>query len=862
MRFGRKRTTGTAAARAAAAAGRAAAAGAFLISSAAPALQAYASPFSGWATDSTPLPSEILIACILTGAVLFAITAAYLFLRGARRARRAGESAAQETAALRQQLAIAQSIMTAEPQALIVWEKDETPQLVTYSLDPAMGVPSKPRNLLRFASWLEREAAIDLEQHFHRLRERGEAFGLVLKTLSGAPVEAEGRASGSCHYLKFRDPGGRRLELANLINQQRSLGEDLAAKKALFDAMPIPVWFRNADGKLQWVNRAYITAVALPRQEDVLNHQIELLESRQRKSIDAALASGEIFRMRLQTIVAGGRRTFDAIAVPLGGASAGAAIDVAPLESARGELGRQMAAHARTLDRMATAVAIFGPDQRLSYYNRAYPDFWRMETVWLDSKPALGEILDRLRQSRQLPEQADYRGWRAAQLKAYENRETGEDWWHLPDGRTVHVVADQRPDGGLTFLYDDVTEKLAMESRYNALINVQRETLDNLGEGVAVFASNGRLQLYNPAFAAIWRLEPQFLGELPHADDVIRQCRLLHDEDGPWEAVKQALTGVYDKRQTFGGQLNRSDGSVIAYAGLPLPDGGTLLTYIDITDSKRVELALMERNEALEAADRLKNSFLSHVSYELRTPLTNIIGFAELLAGPHFGALNARQREYLGDIRASSITLLAIINDILDMASIDAGAIELKLAPVAVRDLMHAAELGVRERLQRSGLKLDIAAAPDTGKIVADEKRLIQVLYNLLSNAIGFSTEGATITLTCRREEDRIAFTVQDTGCGIPEEYQDAVFDRFETRPQGSRHRGAGLGLSLVKSLVELHGGEVKLRSAPGIGTTVTVLLPEQGSRRIVDGRSGMGVEAAAPGHGIAQRDNNSAIVQ
>jgi signal transduction histidine kinase len=258
-----------------------------------------------------------------------------------------------------------------------------------------------------------------------------------------------------------------------------------------------------------------------------------------------------------------------------------------------------------------------------------------------------------------------------------------------------------------------------------------------------------------------------------------------------------------------------------------LPDGGTVLTYIDISDSKRVELALIERNEALEAADKLKNSFLSHVSYELRTPLTDIIGFAEMLMLPSIGPLNSKQSEYLGDIRTSSTKLLAIINDIIDLATIDAGGLELKIAPVSVSEVVEAAELGVRDRLTKARISLDIQVAPDLEMVMADRQRMTQILFHLLSNAIGFSPENSVITLSCRREDSLVSFAVQDSGVGIPEEYQASVFGRFESRSHGSKHRGAGLGLAMVKSLVELHGGQIKLRSAPGVGTTVTVLIPQ-----------------------------------
>jgi len=777
----------------------------------------------------------VTLAAVGTGLVA-AVVGLAIALRHCWRAQDANEA---ERARLNSELSAAQALLNSERQAVLLWSHDaEQPRLMTYALDPELGVPLEMRRLSRFAAWLDRESALALEQNLQYLRARGEAFNLVLTTAAGTNLEADGRPSGPYLVLRFRalcDHGEERARLAARLNEAEN---DLSAFRSLLHALPIPAWLRDSDDRLTWVNLAYVSAVDEASAEEVVEGQVDLLESRQRQRIDKTLESGKTFRERLQTIVGGERRSYDTVALPVGEASGGVAIDVAPLESARGELDRQMAAHARTLNRVATGVAIFGTDRRLNFYNEAFASLWQLPPNWLDQRPTYGEILDKLRADRLLPEQIDYRDWRARQMAAFDSAGADalqEDWWHLPDGRAIHVAADQRPDGGVTFLYDDVTEKLSLESRYNALIRVQRETLDHLREGVAVFGSDGRLRLFNPTFSEIWGLDETFLGGAPHVDEVISGCSDCIEDPKPWERTRDAVVDVQDARDAFDGQMTLENGRVLAYAGVPLPDGATMMTYVDITDSKRVERALIERNEALEASDRLKNTFISHVSYELRTPLTNIIGFSELLGQPHVGDLNPRQREYLSDIRSSSQALLAIINDILDLATIDAGALELKKRESDVREVIRAAELGVRERLSAENIDLEIEVAPDVDKLVADDKRVTQILYNLLSNAIGFSEAGRAITLSARRQDGMIAFSVQDTGCGIPEDYQDSVFQRFETRPQGSQHRGAGLGLSLVKSLVELHNGQIDLRSAEGAGTTVTVLLPEDGQAKHPD---------------------------
>jgi signal transduction histidine kinase len=542
-----------------------------------------------------------------------------------------------------------------------------------------------------------------------------------------------------------------------------------------------------------------------------------------------ALSKGESFAKRLHLITNGERKAHDVIVLPVENSVAAVAIDVAALETAQGELNRQITAYDRTLDRVTTAVAIFNRERRLTFFNEAYRKLWQLDAAWLDTHPADSEILDRLHELSRLPSMADYRQWKASVLACYTSGTVYDDWWQLPDGRMLHVMAEQRHDGGVTYLYDDATERLALESSYNALISVQRETLDSLKEGVAVFAPDGRLKLFNSAFAAIWRLSREMLSTNPHIDEIIAQARVLHDDERAWLRLSRAVTAVSDEREPGEGQMVRPDSSVIDFAVAPLPDGATLVTFADVTASKQYERALVERNEALIAADRLKSQFISHVSYELRTPLTNIIGFGELLASPRTGALTDKQREYLADISASSTTLLSIIDDILDLATIDAGALELKLAPVNVNSIIDDAILGVRERAMRARLTLDIATSEDEIAFIADEARVRQVLYNLLSNAIGFSKSGGTVRLSVWREDGMVAFAVEDEGVGIPKDQLPRVFERFESRSQGSKHRGAGLGMSIVKSLVEAHGGDMALVSEPGRGTRVTARFPENG---------------------------------
>ena len=744
-----------------------------------------------------------------------------------RRAMSTIENARSEAARLRQSLLLAEAIIKTEPQVVVCWEAGQDLRVVTHTLTSVAGVPPEHRALLRFGGWLEAASADALRGVLDPLFKSGQPFSLLLKTTAGAFLEADGRAAGTHAVLRLRDVATYKSDLVRMLDEKGRLTTELTAGRALLDAIPMPVWLQARDGGIQWANAAYLAAVEVTTLPEVQERQIELLEQSQRKMVAAALAKGTRFARRLPLIINSERRAHDVIVTSTEQSICSIAVDVAALEKAEGEIDRQSSTYDRTLDRIRTGAAVFDRDKRLTFYNEAFRKLWRLDQEWLDSNPSTAEILDRLHSTSRLPAMPDYRGWRAGVLDCQTTGQGYDDWWQLPDGRQLHVVAEQRHDGGVTYLFDDATERLSLEGRYNALIDVQRETLDSLKEGVAVFSADGRLALSNTAFGAIWRLSRDRLEQGPHIGELVAGAQSLYGDAKVWDRLVRNLTSVTDEREPLTGQMVRLDQSVIDFATTPLPDGATLVTFADVSASKRYERALEERNEALVAADRLKSQFISHVSYELRTPLQNIIGFSDLLASPISGELLPKQREYLGDIQSSSTTLLSIIDDILDLATIDAGSLDLKVSPVKVDDVIDGAILGVRERAMRQRLTIDIATAEDGLEFFADEERVRQVLYNLLSNAVGFSNVGGLVRLSVWREQGMVAFAVEDDGIGIPKEQQSRVFERFESRSQSGKHRGAGLGLSIVKSLVELHRGDMRLESEPGAGTRVTVRFPE-----------------------------------
>ncbi|NNM71208.1 PAS domain-containing sensor histidine kinase [Enterovirga sp. DB1703] len=764
---------------------------------------------------------------ILTGLVIFSTTLAILHIRERRIWTERERDLTAELDHLRDAAERAELLMGSDRQAVVLWSGRDGG--VAVEGDFASFVqPASPGRLLAFGSWLLPPDAGQIEAAVERLRDRGEGFRLVARSAEGRFIEAEGRAVGGRALLRLREVTGYRADLLRTEEEQAEMRRRLDTLRALLDSIDQPVWLRGPDGQLTFANRAYCAAVEAADAEDACRRSLELMERGDRAEAARRREAGEVFRARVAAIVAGARRVLDITEAPLPAGAGGIAQDVSELEALRADLQRLMKAHTRTLDQFPTAVAMFDSAQRLVFHNAAYRQLWHLDDAFLGSRPTDGEILDRLRSLRLLPEQADYRAWKAGMLDAYRSLEPRETWWYLPDRRTLRVVANPNPQGGLTYLFDDVSDRMHLESRYNSLIKVQSETLNTLSEGVALFGADGRLRLFNTAFAKQWRLEAAALAGEPHVSKIVELCAALSPQDGSWADLTAAVSGFSDTRLRVETRMERPDGSVLECAAEPLPDGSTLLTFVDVTASVNVERALTERNEALELASRLRNEFVHHVSYELRSPLTNIIGFTELLGAETIGELNERQREYAAHIMQSSAALLAIINDILDLASIDADTIELARERIDIRATIEAAARGINDRLVEDRLNLVVDVPADIGSFTGDAKRVRQILFNLLSNAAGFSSPGQTITVRARREGGDIVLSVTDHGRGIPEEVRERVFDRFESHTAGSGHRGVGLGLSIVRSFVELHGGRVELQSSPGAGTVVTCYFPAE----------------------------------
>ncbi len=614
------------------------------------------------------------------------------------------------------------------------------------------------------------------------------------------------------------------------------LAEQAAGLREMIDAIPLPVWRRDPGGTIVECSRAYAAALCTTR-------DAVLAEGRELAPV--APSDAVVRRERAHVVIKGVRRLIDISEVAdTANGTIGFIVDRSEVEAAQADLRRHTNAHREVLESIHAGVAIYGADRRLQFFNGAFAALWGFAGDWLDAEPTYDEVLEWLRERRQVPEPADFRAFKRERLELFTSLiEPRQELMHLPDGRTMRQSISPHPLGGLTFVYEDVTDHLALECSYNTLAQVQRATLDHLSEGIAVYGADGRLKLHNPAYRTIWGLSGEDVAGEPHIAQIAEKIRALIDDGGDWAARRRSLIDRIIGQTPTSGLLHRRDGSVLQTATVPLPDGEVLVTCLDVSDTARVEQALRDKNEALETAGRLKSEFIANVSYELRTPLNAIIGFTEILTNQYFGPLNARQLDYGRDILASSQQLLALINDILDLATIEAGYLVLQPTRVEIGKMLQAVLALTAERARSQGLTLGLNCPPGIGTIDADETRLKQALFNLISNAIKFTPPGGVVSIEAERAGGDLLLSVADSGIGIAPADHARIFEKFE---RGARQSGAGLGLALVKNLIELHRGAVVIDSAPERGTRIICRLP---ARR----RARTGSDPSGPAHRFEQ---------
>ena len=659
-------------------------------------------------------------------------------------------------------------------------------------------------------------------------------------------ANALARGAALLWFVDVTETEQQRAELEQRLERRSAA---LQALSGLIELAPFPIWHRGPDLTLAMVNSAYVAAVEAEDAATVVRDGIELVE--EADGFSPLLASAgvrdrqEPASRTVPITMAGERRMMHVAEVPLaGGGVAGYAIDVEDQEQARAELARFVRAQHDMLDRLSAGVAQFGRDRSLSFFNQPFARLFSLSADFLADRPEFDRVIDAMRVEGKLPEVRDFPEWKEEHRAWFTSGlAADEEEWLIPGGKHLRVVAQPLPDGGLLIIFEDRTEQIQLASARDTLLRVRSATFDNLFEAIGVFASDGRLNLWNNRFKELWGFEEEQLAVHPRVDALTPHLAARFKRPSHAGIVRELVRSATQERKQRSGRVSLIDGREFEFAAVPLPDGNALFTMLDVTDSRKVEAALRERTEALEEADRLKTAFVSNMSYELRTPLTSIGGFAEMLAGGYAGELAPTAADYVSAILESVARLSALIDNVLDLTQSDMGSLLLAEDELDLAELCQETTENARELATKRGIDLAVEIDPSVGSIIGDRRRLGQALLNLLRNSLLYTDSGGRVLLHAEGDRSQARIIVSDNGRGIDPADQSRVFDRFHRTAEGrlAEEPAVGLGLPLAKQFVEAHGGTVNLESRLGEGTTVTITFP-----RTADQRAGYSTQRAA----------------
>jgi signal transduction histidine kinase len=630
------------------------------------------------------------------------------------------------------------------------------------------------------------------------------------------------------------------FDLSDIVREQERLEDEAKIARDAFSALaglietaPIPMWHRSADLKLSFVNKSYVDAVSAETSEQVISDKIELIEPVNGETAMQFAASardaGQPVERMVSSTLAGERRQMRVFDIPLGEAGvAGLALDVQELMDARADFLRLAESQRDLLDKMSAGVAQFAPGKTLEFANLPFQRTFSFRDEWLSAQPEFARVFDRMRENGKVPEVRDFPLWRAERENWFLSAAPVEENWLLPDGTHLRLLAQPTPDGGLILIFEDRTEEAQLASARDTLLRVRTATFDNLFEAIAVFASDGKLSIWNRRFGEIWNVEEEVLAKHPRFDELLGGVAGHLKKASHVSVLRELLQITINSREPRSTEMQFADDRVFQLSTVPLPDGNALLAMIDVTDSAKVEKALRERAGALAEADSIKGRFLANMSYEFRTPLTSIAGFAELLKQGIAGELSDQAMEYVDAITKSADRLSQQINTVLDFSQSEAGALPIAHDALDVGGLLRRTAQAKETVAKERGVSITLDVQDDLGELIGDEKRLSQALTQLLDNAIAYGHENGSVLLHGSGDAEQVMLVVSDDGPGMDARTLAALEDSLGSA-QPSSIAPQGLGLPLARQLVESHGGQLILESRIGEGTAVIMKLPRSG---------------------------------
>ena len=684
------------------------------------------------------------------------------------------------------------------------------------------------------------EAQIDtLTRNVRRTQKTAKPFRMAINVspdsgkslaLQGSLADPTVSPGGSALVWVF-DFSDSQAELTQLREEAARAREDFGALVGLIEAAPMPMWFRGADMQLRLVNQAYVAAVGAESADQVVADQVELVETVNGRTAAEVAQQAADRRQPIERILSAtierARRTIRVTDLPLMGEGiAGYAVDIEEMEEQAREFRAFREAQRSMLDQLSIGVAQFDAGHRMTFANQPFHRVFSLPPGVVNERTSFGQMLLIARENGRIPEVRDFPAWRNELTEWFQRDEPHEEAWPLSDSTHLRIVAQPLPDGGLVMIAEDRTEQLALSATRDTLLRTRTATFDNLFEALAVFAPDGHLELWNRGFPGAWGIDPEVLDGHPQAEDLLQAISRNLSDPASVSQLNQVIRAATLDRKKSNGRIELADGRTLDFTGVPLPDGNGMLTVLDVTASQQAEVALRERNRALEEADAVMTRFLANMSYEFRTPLTSIGGFAELLTSGIAGELSPQATEYAQAISLSVGKLTEQVENVLDLSQSEAGLMPLRKSTFTLLPFLTKIVRKEEQRIHDGELTLDLKGDAEKS-VTADPHQLRRAISQLLDNAINGTPPGGRIAIDIGRKRDETRIVISDNGRGMSQHELARALEGIRMSSDGKGiERRHGLGIPLARQLVEAHGGTLEIRSRKNSGTTATITLP------------------------------------
>lgn len=611
--------------------------------------------------------------------------------------------------------------------------------------------------------------------------------------------------------------------MEQLYEENRGLEEEYNFIKGVLDALPFPLWVRDDNLALNFCNKAYVKAVGSLDISDVLSKSLELAQGdalRKARSIAAAARSaGRIMREKEHIVIDGCRHFSEISEIPLlitGVKDKRLTVGMVQIldreEELENRLKSYIGAHNGVLENLTTAIVIFDSNTRLSFYNSPFLKLWGLDADWLDASPTYSSFLEALREKRALPEVRDFPAFKREELELFKNLlRPGEDLMHLPQGKTLRRFMLPHPLGGILISYEDITDRIAMERSFNTLIEVQRATIDNIHEAVALFDTEGKLKLYNSSYADLWGFSGDFLNTNPLLEELVERHKpYFSSKEEEWQVIKGRIMQLFTESSDMQIRIERLDGKILESSCVGLADGGVLITFFDITHSARTEKILKERSQITTRMNALRSRFIFDLAAEFKDPFTELCS-------------SIKKSSLSGPVLQRALDIKDLFNDLMDLALAEGGSNSLNLDAVEIRGILEDINEGLSERALRKEVTVNLDIDSEVSWIIGDKTRLEEVLHYIFACSLNKSGKGKVLTVSLRkvrkeeeggRNKDWVEFSFVIEAFG-----EDNISEIFPSY--------LGAGESLVKSLVSVHGGYMSFEGKESYGI-LKIYLPAE----------------------------------